>query len=247
MATTYHDGQAHRMLAHTAGDLLEHFTISTKVSPRADLAPLTEQAKRAVCDLGLPPAVLLVHNPEHVLRGLPTAQAGEWWATTAEVMADLVAAGACRAWGIACWDPRPLLGLLDTPAWTHAPQPAVAMVRAGFLVPADVLAAGDALLDRLQYDGVHRWGMSPFAGAPRLLDGINLTQFLTDHVPRAAASPLPTAVAAAFHMPAVSRLAVGTGSPAHLDQLTAATTLPVDQERVSAYRQRLTAHASSAR
>lgn len=196
MAATYHDGQAHRLLAQAAGDLLEHFTISTKVSPRAGRPPLAEQAQRAAGDLGLAPEVVLVHNPEHVLRGLPEAEAGQWWAETAEMMADLVTGGACRAWGLACWDPRPLLDLLDTPAWTQAPQPAVAMVRAGLLVPADVLAAGEQLLHRLGLDGAHRWGMSPFAGQPHLLDGINLTQFLTEHAPRAA-GPLPAALSAA--------------------------------------------------
>lgn len=234
------------MLAQAAGELLEHFTISTKVSPRAGLAPLAEQAKRAAGDLGLPPAVILVHNPEHVLRGLPPSQSGQWWTATAEVMADLVARGACRAWGFACWDPRPLLGLLETSAWAQAPQPAVAMVRAGLLVPADVLAAGEELLERLHLADARRWGMSPFAGEPHLLDGVNLTQFLTDPAPRAA-SPLPTALAAAFHMPAVSRIAVGTDSPTHLNQLATARTLPVDQDRISLYRRRLTAHAESAR
>lgn len=246
MAATYHHGQAHRLLAQAAGDLLEHFTISTKVSPRAGLPPLAEQAGRAVDVLGRAPAVVLVHNPEHMLRGLPPDQAAQWWRETAEVMANLVTSGACRAWGLACWDPRPLLPLLGTPAWPQAPQPVVAMVRAGLLVPADVLAAGEELLQRLRLDSTHRWGMSPFAGEPHLLDGVSLTQFRTDHAPRAA-SPLPTALATAFHLPAVCRIAVGTSSLAHLDQLAAATTLPVDQQRVSAYRRRLTVHAETAR
>lgn len=243
MAATYHDGQAHRMLAAAAGDLLEHFTISTKVSPRADLPPLTEQAKRAAGDLGLAPAVILVHNPEHVLRGLPPAQAAQWWADTAEVMTDLVATGACQAWGIACWDPRPLLSLLDTPVWTQAPQPAVVMARAGLLVPADVLHAAETVMRRTGLDRTARWGMSPFAGTPHLLAGTNLAQFLTDQAPRAAPLLAP-ALAAAFHLPAVSRIAVGRP---HLDQLATAASLPVNQERVSTYRQRLTVHASSAR
>lgn len=242
MAATYHEGQAHRLLATAAGGLLDRFTISTKVSPRAGLPTLAEQAKRAAGDLGRAPAVMLVHNPEHFLRDLDHDQACRWWGATAETISGLVASGLCRSWGLACWDPRPLQGLLDAPAWTQAPQPSVAMVRSGLLVPADVLAASEELLHRLPHTA-ERWGMSPFAGEPHLLDNVNLAPFLAADTRGAAL--LPTALAVAFHLPAVSRIAIGTSNRAHLDQLVAGATLTVDQQRVRAYRRRLTDRAAT--
>ncbi|WP_258175420.1 hypothetical protein [Actinopolyspora mortivallis] len=245
MATTYHHGQVHKLLAQAAGELLDRFTISTKVSSQARLPTLAEQAKRAAGDLGRAPAVILVHNPEHLLRDLDHDQACRWWTATAETMSGLVTSGMCRSWGVACWDPRPVRDLLGTPAWTQAPQPSVAMVRAGLLVPADVLTASEELLQRIPHTA-GRWGMSPFAGAPHLLDDINLAPFLTEDAPQAAA-PLPTALAVAFHLPGVSRIAIGTVSPTHLDQLATARTWPVNQQRLSAYRRKLMARAGSAR
>lgn len=62
-------------------------------------------------------------------------------------MASLVASGICQAWGIATWDPRPLSSMLAS--GDTSPVPAVVMVRAGPLVPADVLTAADTILDCL--------------------------------------------------------------------------------------------------
>ncbi|MFC7344510.1 hypothetical protein [Saccharopolyspora griseoalba] len=244
MAATYHRGHAHRDLAGAAGDLLERCTISTKISPRPGHPPLRDQAWRAVEDLGSVPAVMLVHNPETVVAGLSPTEARRWWSATAETMADLVARGACRMWGLASWDPRVLGALLDSRTGAQTPSPQVAMVRAGFLVPAGVLTASDTLLHQLGLPHANRWGMSPFAGQPHLLDGINLTQFLTGPPPGAA--QLPAALAAAFHLPEVSRIAVGASTPAHLDQLLDAVDVGIQHQRLSDYRQRLTTHAAKA-
>ena len=240
MATTYHHGQAHRLLATAAGDLIERFTISTKVSPRAGLPPLREQAARAVDELGTVPTVVLVHNPEHIVRALPPDQAARWWHDTAEVMTELVASGLCRAWGLACWDPRPLLPLLPSPPSDQAPPPAVAMIRAGLLVPSDVLTASDELLDQLKIEHEGRWGMSPFAGEPTLLAGAGIHQFLGHDAPSCRRPAV--ALATAWHLPSVSRIAVGTSHPQHLAELAAAVEYPVDGDRITRYRQRLTAH-----
>lgn len=242
VAGGYHDGQAHRMVATAADELLDRFAISTKVSARPGMPPLVEQAGRAVDELGQVPAVVLLHNPEHVLDRLPRPHAQRWWFDVAAVMAGLVERGLCRAWGIACWDPRPLSTVLPSSVFRQAPRPAVVMVRAGLLVPAAVLTAVEALLD--QFDTAQRWGMSPFAGEPALLRGSNAEQFLAS--PAQAASAAQAGVAAALHLPPVSRLAVGASNPQHLDQIVEAARLAVDHDRLSAYR-RLLSTARSAR
>ena len=229
-AASYHHGKAHQLLASAASELLPQFRISTKITPRAGWPPLHEQAARCTAELGLTPDVVLLHNPEHVLHQLPgPASQQRWWAVTAVTMAELAAQGACRTWGIACWDPRPLVPALAGTAG-QAPPPEVVMTRAGLLVPAPVRRAIDALTDQLP--AAARWGMSPLAGQPRLLDDIPLDGLLDEEQP--AASRWQIATAAAWHLPPVSRLAVGASNPQHLDELVTATLLPLNHERLSA-------------
>lgn len=240
-AGSYHDGQAHQLLSAAAGDLLERFRISTKLSVRAGWPSLHEQAWRGIDKLGTRPEVLLLHNPEHVLRQLPGQHSRQrWWAGTAASMAELVERGACRAWGVASWDPRPLVPVLtNTAGQTRRPE--VVMIRAGLLVPAEVRTALDTLLDQLP--SAARWGMSPFAGNPRLLDDIPLHVLLASQQHQAA-SRWQIAVAAAWQLPAVSRLAVGARA-GHLDELVTAADLLLDRQRLTAFRRQLAPGASA--
>ena len=210
--------------------------ISTKLTPRAGWPPLAEQAERTVDELGTAPDVLLLHNPEHVMRQLPGPYSRErWWAVTAGTMAELVAQGTCHAWGLACWDPRPLVPVLEGTA-VPAPAPEVVMTRAGLLVPAPVRRGIDALAAALP--SAHRWGMSPLAGQPRLLDDIPLHDLLAEHQ---EASRWQIAIAAAWRCPTVTRLAVGAHTPKHLDELAAAARLPLNDERLNTCQSLLTA------
>lgn len=184
---------------------------------------------------------MLVHNPEHIVDHMPPVQGRCWWTGVAEQMARLVASGVCQAWGIATWDPRPLLPILTS--GKSAPVPQVVMVRAGLLVPADVLTAADTLLEHLNIAAAGRWGMSPFAGEPELLAHAGISQFLTSHTPTRATAAV--ALAASWQLSGVSRIAVGASSAQHLDELATAVNAPVDEERLNRYRQRLITRAAT--
>jgi aryl-alcohol dehydrogenase-like predicted oxidoreductase len=112
------------------------------------------------------------------------------------------------------------------------PGPQVVMLRAGLLVPTDVLDAGDQLADLL---GCARWGMSPFGGRrdDPIWNTIKPCQFLT---PQQEASPMQAVARVAFALPEVAQLAVGTDNPTHLDELIAAMALELDHTRVGRYR-----------
>lgn len=242
VSASYHRGHAHRLLATAAGELLDQFTISTKVSPRSDLAALKEQTWRAADELGTGPAAVLVHKPERTLSILDNSAALRWWSSVAETMTECVAAGACRSWGIACWDPRPAVPVIaDTES---LPRPDVAMVRVGLLVPASVLTAAEDLLTRLRLAPVNRWGMSPFAGDPGLLTETGIHQFLGPAAD-AGSSTTAVALASAWHLPRVARLAVGTASTDHLAELVAAGQIPVDADRIKRYRRWITARRAA--
>jgi hypothetical protein len=157
-------------------------------------------------------------------------------------MAECVAAGACRSWGIACWDPRPVVSALaDTES---LPRPDVAMVRVGLLVPASALTAAEDLLTRLRLAPANRWGMSPFAGDPGLLAETGIHQFLGPTAD-AGSSTTAVALASARHLPRVARIAVGTASTDHLAELAEAGQIPVDAGRITRYRQRITARRTA--
>ncbi|MEO6083524.1 MAG: hypothetical protein ABIQ18_10515 [Umezawaea sp.] len=109
------------------------------------------------------------------------------------------------------------------------------MARAGLLVPAGVLDAGEHLADLFGLGAAARWGMSPFGGevARPVWDTVDPRGFLAPHQDSTVAQAL---LAVASALPAVGRIAVGTDNPAHLDTLIAAIDLRVDQERVTRYR-----------
>ncbi|MCK2245438.1 MULTISPECIES: aldo/keto reductase [unclassified Crossiella] len=76
-AYNYRNFTSHRTLSSAASDLLQHFTISTKVgfmpgpngTPRHTLSPprLREAIDRTVETLGVRPEVIFLHNPERAL------------------------------------------------------------------------------------------------------------------------------------------------------------------------------------
>ncbi len=168
-AYNYRGFTSHRRLAATAGDLLGKFTISTKVGffPSRqglehclDPARLRQAIGQSAQDLGIQPEVLLLHNPERALAELAPAQARDRWAAACTVLDNMTAAGWCRSWGIACWDPRPVLTVLDR----TLPTPALIMVRAGLLVRAEILDASERLATWFDLGRHARWGDEPVRG-----------------------------------------------------------------------------------
>lgn len=174
---------------------------------------------------------MLLHNPERSLPADP-GRAGEVLAAACAALAELAEQGWCGRWGISCWDPRPLLAPLD-----HASvAPPVLMRRAGLLVPAEVLHAGERLATHWGVPASGRWGMSPFAGgtAAPLWNTVAVRAFLDRDAP--PCSTTAAAFAVATRLPVSSAIAVGTSSPAHLHELAAAAALPVNTAQVTRYR-----------
>ncbi len=234
-AASYRRFTSHATLADIAGDLLPRFTLSTKVGyfPEGhDLSPqrLRTAVEQIVADLGRVPDAVLLHNPECS----PDA-----FAPACETLEALRDEGLCSAWGVSTWDPRPLLGI----PW-EIPPTDVVMVRAGLSVPGEVLDASEAFARRC--DARQLWGMAPFGGdaADPLWTTVDASLFLAD---RRAAGPLRAAFAAAFAMPAVARLAVGTSRSDHLAELVRVATLDVNAEMVQEYRSLLRARATVSR
>ncbi|SEK66125.1 aldo/keto reductase [Streptacidiphilus jiangxiensis] len=233
----YRGFTAHQTLG-TYGRLLDRFHLSTKVGyfpaptgPVHSLHPvmLRVTLEQVVRDLGRPPDLVFLHNPEATLSDDRDAETT--WANACDVLAAAVAAGLCGSWGVATWNPRPLLDLAGA-----APPPHTLMVRAGLLVGARTLTAGETLAARWNLRPQQLWGMSPFGGSttdpvwsavdPRLLlpaDGQALTL-------------AQAAFRLAFELPTVSCVAVGAQRPQHLADLLAALDHPVDPAVVRDYR-----------
>ena len=111
-------------------------------------------------DLGVQPDVVLLHNPEQTLAKLTPEQVRDRWAAACTVLDDMTAAAWCRSWGIACWDPQPVLTVHER----ALPAPALAMVRTGLLVRAEILDANERLATWLGLGRHDLWGMSPYGG-----------------------------------------------------------------------------------
>jgi pyridoxine 4-dehydrogenase len=244
-AYNYRDFTSHRRLAATAGDLLSEFTISTKVGffpasrgPEHCLDPvrLRQAVHQSRQDLGVQPHVVLLHNPERTLAELAPEQGRERWAAACTALHDMTAAGWCRAWGVACWDPRPVLAVLDR----TLPVPACVMVRVGLLVSAEILDASERLATWLGLDAHARWGMSPYGGQAThaVWDEVDARQFLRRSQD---CSRIPAAFRVAYELPQVSRVAVSTRSVEHLAEMVAATALDADDNRIARYRSLLRA------
>jgi pyridoxine 4-dehydrogenase len=233
-AYSYDQFTSHRALSAIADDLLHRFEISTKVGffpDGHDLSParLRQAIERSTEELDRTPDVVLLHNPEQSPSGFLSACA---------LLSELRDAGLCGSWGIASWDPEPLNGIVY-----EGPTPDILMVRVGLAVPPSVLAAGEDLFKMTQ--AADRWGMAPFGqdAAARLWSDIDPAQIVSTsgHIGR-----LEAAFAAAFELPHVSRIAVGTHRADHLSQLQAARCLATDSDTVARYRAELTAAAGVA-
>ncbi|MFI2035045.1 aldo/keto reductase [Streptomyces bottropensis] len=238
-STNYLGFRSHEVLARTAGDLLPRFTLSTKVGyfPAPDRAEhsldpvrLYEAVQQAARDLGREPDVVFLHNPEHSLpKGAPHNR--DVLALACAALADATAKGMCGAWGVASWDPSLLPHLIDS----TTPRPSVLMVRAGLLVGIRTLDAADALGAAWCLSDSMVWGMSPFGGstgAP-VWDRIDPRVFLRDS---AGLSRLQAAFRAAYHLPLVDTVAVGTDEPAHLGDLIGALAGEADEQAIHQYR-----------
>ncbi|WP_042801125.1 aldo/keto reductase [Streptomyces sp. C] len=244
----YRGFTAHATLADVAGDLLPHLTLSTKVGffPAAGQAEHSlhparlrvamEQTNR---DLGRVPDLVFLHNPERSLPS-PAAEARDTLGRACATLATAVEEGLCGAWGISTWDPRPLTSLADA----TLPRPAVLMVRAGLLAGISVLEASEALVAQWDLAPDQVWGMSPFGGdaADPVWGRLDPRVFIADADD--APSALQAAFRAAFLLPEVGRIAVGTDNPTHLQELIDALRYEPDSDRLRTYRQMLRERAS---
>lgn len=221
-----------------AGDLLPKFTVSTKVgyfpaSGKAEhsLDPdrLRAAMEQAALDLGREPDLVFLHNPEHSLDEIPETSAHDRLAGACSVLADATARGLCGSWGISSWDPRPLAAL----AVSDLPRPDVLMIRAGLLVGVDILEAADLLAKRWRPSAI--WGMSPFGGstAEPVWETFDPRIFLRD---TQQCTSVQAAFRAAYHLPAVDAVAVGTDNLDHLRELTDSLNIEVHEETVRQYR-----------
>ncbi|WP_336116319.1 aldo/keto reductase [Streptomyces sp. PTD9-10] len=238
-STNYLGFRSHQVLAQAAGDLLPKFTISTKVGyfpgpngaehslDHVRLHAAVEQASR---DLGREPDLVFLHNPEHSLHEA-ASQDGEVLAQACNALAGATAKGLCGAWGVASWDPTPLPSLIDT----TMPRPSVLMVRAGLLVGSRTLDAADALTEAWHLGDGRVRGMSPFGGstgAP-VWDRVDPRLFLRDSC---GLSRVQAAFRAAYCLPEVDTVAVGTDEPAHLAELIDALADDIDEQAIHEYR-----------
>jgi aryl-alcohol dehydrogenase-like predicted oxidoreductase len=222
-----------------AGDLLPKFTVSTKVGyfpgpgeaeHSLDPVRLHAAVEQAAGDLGQEPDLVFLHNPEHSLREAgPHGQ--ELLAEACTALDDATGKGLCAAWGIASWDPSSLVGLIGP----TVPRPAALMVRAGLLVGVRTLDAADALIKAWDLDPSEVWGMSPFGGSTSdpVWAKIDSRVFLGGS---RQLSCVQAAFIAAYHLPRVGTVAVGTDEPAHLGDLLGALVGDVEERTVQEYR-----------
>lgn len=215
------------------------FTVSTKigyfpgrdgVEHSLDPVRLHAAAEQAAKDLGREPDLVFLHNPEHSLReAAPHHQ--DAFVQACAALDTAVAKGLCAAWGVASWDPSPLLSLIDM----TVPRPAVLMVRAGLLVGSRTLDAADALTKAWGLGSGKVWGMSPFGGSTSgpVWARIDPRVFLCDS---SQLSRVQAAFRVAYHLPRVGSVAVGTDDPAHLGELVGALAGEVEERTIQEYR-----------
>ncbi len=171
-----------------------------------------------------------MHNPEHSLLEA-TAHGQAVLAEACAALDDATTKGLCAAWGIASWDPSPLVSLIDS----SVPRPSVLMTRAGLLVGARTLDAADALTKAWDLGGGQVWGMSPFGGSTSapVWARIDPRVFLRDS---SQLSRVQASFSAAYHLPRVGSVAVGTDEPAHLGELLGALAGEVEERTIQEYR-----------
>jgi hypothetical protein len=107
------------------------------------------------------------------------------------------------------------------------------MVRVGLAVPTAVLDTAQQLAERV--GSPELWGMAPFGGhaTDPIWTSVDTSLFLAGGQ---QATGVQAAFAAAFELPRVTRIAVGTGRLAHLDELITSSGLAVDTDTVAHYR-----------
>lgn len=189
--------------------------------------------EEAAKNLGREPDLVFLHNPEHSLRkAVPHHK--DLLAAACTALDDAKEKGLCGAWGVASWDPSPVLSLVD-PTF---PRPSVLMVRAGLLVGAKTLDAVDALINAWDLSRGEVWGMSPFGGSTSapVWDRLDPRIFLQGG---GRLSRVQAAFRVAYHLPRVGSIAVGTDEPTHLGELVGALAAEVEERTVQEYRKLL--------
>lgn len=229
-------------------------------SSEHSLAParLRSALRRAVDELGVRPMVMFLHSPERSLadssvgaaraadnpagssagykaaNGPPDVAADiSALAAACAVLAEATSTGWCRQWGIACWNPYPLLATVA--AGYDGPHPDVLMTRAGLTLDGSQVTAIDELAARLGVSETARWGMSPFSGHA---DHPVWTTTRFDTLLRSGQrySAQQAVVRLAFDLPPCVKVAVGTDNPAHLREIIDAAGLAHDRQALTRYR-----------
>ncbi|WP_340378710.1 aldo/keto reductase [Streptomyces sp. SS7] len=245
-SSNYLGFRSHETLARTASDLLPRFSVSTKVGyfrtpygveHSLDAHRLRTAMERVAKDFGQEPELVFLHNPEHSLQG-SASHGREILAHAFAALDEATSKGLCGTWGVASWDPTLLSSLVDP----GMPKPSVLMVRAGLLVGTRTLTAVDVLATAWGLDDTVLWGMSPFGGstdAP-VWERVDPRVFLRDGD---KASRVQAAFRAAYHLPQVQAVCVGTDEPAHLGELVDALAWDVDEVAIHEYRDLLRSRA----
>lgn len=237
-AFNYLNFTSHATLARVAGDLLGEFTISTKVGyfPHGhglDPERLRQAVEQSAADLGHPPDLVFLHNPERTLTHLAPSEGSDALGAAIGVLTDAKAQGLTKGWGISSWRAAalaPYAATLLATGW----RPAVdaLMTRCGLTVSPSALEAAEHLAGLLGVSGTSWWGMAPFGGDTGAVGWPPAHTF----APGRRCSPVQAAFAAAYHLPKVAAVAVRADQPHHLSELLAAARLSIDQGRVAAYR-----------
>ncbi|MFD9107042.1 aldo/keto reductase [Streptomyces bottropensis] len=232
---------SHTTLADVGRGLLHHFKLSTKVGffpglgaveHSLDPVRLRRALEQTNRELGRPPDLVFLHNPERSLSKAAPENAVDALAKACSAMDAAEADGLCGAWGVSTWDPSGLINAVhDT-----VPKPAVLMIRCGLLVGVHTLDAAESLAERWDDGSTAMWGMSPFGGnaSDPVWSKFDARVFLSE--PSARLSQVQAAFRAAYHLPQVSAVAVGTDDPLHLRELVDATPYEVDDQAVLHYR-----------
>ncbi|MFD3756727.1 aldo/keto reductase [Streptomyces sp. NPDC058622] len=235
-ATSYFGYRSHQTLAEVAGDLLPKFTVSTKIGflPNTghslDPERLRGSLEQVVRGLGREPDLVFLHNPEQSLIDGSPAVLTDRLAAACAVLEGAAEQGLCLSWGVSSWDPRPLTAI----PLGGLPKPDVLMVRAGLLVGVEILDA--AVMVRETWGPATVWGMSPFGGssARPVWEHFDPRPFLHGYGTRTQA-----AFRAAFHLPSVDAVAVGTDNVEHLRELAESLHIAVDETNIDQYLQYL--------
>ncbi|RSN52642.1 hypothetical protein DMH01_41460 [Amycolatopsis sp. WAC 04182] len=239
----YGNFSSHRTLSSRFGSLLTEFSISTKVGffpgingveHSLDIGRLRDAILVSVDELNVVPGAVLLHNPERTLSRLAPMERFQCLAAACSVLVDATRAGLCHSWGISTWDPRVIQDTL--PADDLLPKPQVLMVRAGLSVSAPILSASEALVKSVRSTTFTTWGMSPFGGNGRH-PAWNVQNTLPFIGRDQNCTPAQAAFRAAYELPVVDCLTVGTSSVEHLRDLVDALDVNLDSDVINRYRE----------